>query len=602
MANDDDVSPGIRLDKKCEICSRCFSRSEHLARHRRTHTKEKPFPCPYCGRSFQRADVKSVHVKKCHAAPLDRSEGDAGREGSMRRRVRMACEGCRKRKMRCDGKKPCAPCQSAGCVCHYRALATASTDSGPSSPADGSNEGYPNPSISDFNSIDENNEQSNSLSFAIQLSSPDDESSLTGGMDSLQNTDEAALPLGFQGQTTISVVDGSTSSGPDLSLSQDNVIYPFPDVSDTNAVWQMPTMSSQFWFDGADYAWSEGLFNLNSPILDPVLPSSMQDLTATMQEYFDQKSRAPSPSLNKASKMWYSSPPNLYNHDKDILKVFLRIFRRHIPETFSLFKDSTVGRKTRAEYTLAMAATGGLFCTVPGSAEVARSMYNDARRLLLASFNASATPNDFSSPEEKLVIVKTFILLELYGLCSGDKRSYEFVEAFHGNLIHSIQEYSYSCKISTSYIGKENDGFRLLEALYILDCYRVIIMQQPPSLSWQHVDSFAQSLSPSSQISKLHQLVAELTDGRNFSLGNVFNGSSLASLAFLSVYLWPVIFPRQSSHGTDNILVESLSLWKRDFVELACDTWLRSLGQTQDTSHLSHIRCPDLPHGIRRKA
>lgn len=29
-----------------------------------------------------------------------------------------------------------------------------------------------------------------------------------------------------------------------------------------------------------------------------------------------------------------------------------------------------------------------------------------------------------------------FILLELYGLCSGDKRSYEFVEAFHGNLLH----------------------------------------------------------------------------------------------------------------------------------------------------------------------
>lgn len=111
----------------------------------------------------------------------------------------------------------------------------------------------------------------------------------------------------------------------------------------------------------------------------------MQNLTATMQEYFDRKSRAPSPSLNKASKMWYSSPPNLDDHNKDISRVFLDIFRRHIPETFILFQDSTISRKNRAEYTLTIAATGGLFCTVPGSAEVAKSMYNDARRLLLAS-------------------------------------------------------------------------------------------------------------------------------------------------------------------------------------------------------------------------
>jgi hypothetical protein len=28
-----------------------------------------------------------------------------------------------------------------------------------------------------------------------------------------------------------------------------------------------------------------------------------------------------------------------------------------------------------------------------------------------------------------------FILLEVYGLCSGDKRSYEFVEAFHAKML-----------------------------------------------------------------------------------------------------------------------------------------------------------------------
>lgn len=111
-----------------------------------------------------------------------------------------------------------------------------------------------------------------------------------------------------------------------------------------------------------------------------------------MQEYFDRKSRAPSPSLSKANKMWYSAPPNLEDHNKDIVKIFLGKFRMHLPQTLSIFKESTVGLTNRVEYTLAMAATGGLFCTVPGSAEVAKSMYNDARRILLASVCTYVTP------------------------------------------------------------------------------------------------------------------------------------------------------------------------------------------------------------------
>lgn len=150
-----------------------------------------------------------------------------------------------------------------------------------------------------------------------------------------------------------------------------------------------------------------------------------------MQEYFDQKSRAPSPSLNKASKMWYSAPPNMEDYNKDIVKVFLRTFRRYIPETFPLFKNFAVGRQNRAAYTLAIAATGGLFCTVPGSAEVANAMYNDARRLSLASvcffvvyevqivnidqFHVRNPLDEMSaSPQDKLVTVKTVSSFRFY--------------------------------------------------------------------------------------------------------------------------------------------------------------------------------------------
>ncbi|KAI1419502.1 hypothetical protein F5Y12DRAFT_245330 [Xylaria sp. FL1777] len=40
--------------KRCSECGVCFSKTEHLARHIRSHTKEKPFSCRECGKSYSR--------------------------------------------------------------------------------------------------------------------------------------------------------------------------------------------------------------------------------------------------------------------------------------------------------------------------------------------------------------------------------------------------------------------------------------------------------------------------------------------------------------------------------------------------------------------
>ncbi|GAA5978189.1 hypothetical protein JCM10908_004263 [Rhodotorula pacifica] len=54
-------------------CSMTFSRSEHLARHVRKHTGERPFKC-HCGREFSRLDNVRQHAMTVHGNMLERNQ------------------------------------------------------------------------------------------------------------------------------------------------------------------------------------------------------------------------------------------------------------------------------------------------------------------------------------------------------------------------------------------------------------------------------------------------------------------------------------------------------------------------------------------------
>ncbi|KAI0309303.1 STE like transcription factor-domain-containing protein [Amylostereum chailletii] len=56
-------------------CGRLFKRMEHLKRHLRTHTMERPFPCPRCQKRFSRSDNLNQHLR-IHAR-ADASSGSA---------------------------------------------------------------------------------------------------------------------------------------------------------------------------------------------------------------------------------------------------------------------------------------------------------------------------------------------------------------------------------------------------------------------------------------------------------------------------------------------------------------------------------------------
>lgn len=58
-------------------CGRLFKRMEHLKRHLRTHTMERPYACPRCKKRFSRSDNLNQHLRT-HA----RADGEAWGEGT----------------------------------------------------------------------------------------------------------------------------------------------------------------------------------------------------------------------------------------------------------------------------------------------------------------------------------------------------------------------------------------------------------------------------------------------------------------------------------------------------------------------------------------
>ncbi|KAK5990108.1 Transcription factor MST12 [Cladobotryum mycophilum] len=63
-----ELGPYPHKSHSCPIptCGRLFKRLEHLKRHVRTHTQEKPYVCPVCSKAFSRSDNLAQH-KRTHS-------------------------------------------------------------------------------------------------------------------------------------------------------------------------------------------------------------------------------------------------------------------------------------------------------------------------------------------------------------------------------------------------------------------------------------------------------------------------------------------------------------------------------------------------------
>jgi len=96
-------------------------------------------------------------------------------------------------------------------------------------------------------------------------------------------------------------------------------------------------------------------------------------------------SRPPSPRSARAYERYLQELGSIepVTYDPLVINVFIGIFQTHVVPTFSCFDNFRIGSTTPEEVYLAMAAAGGLYCTVPGSEKMAKGLYHVARRKLL---------------------------------------------------------------------------------------------------------------------------------------------------------------------------------------------------------------------------
>ncbi|KAE9376284.1 hypothetical protein N431DRAFT_330374 [Stipitochalara longipes BDJ] len=99
-------------DIRCDICDKVFTRSEHLRRHKRAHSAEKPFACVECKKQFGRLDILKRH-QAGHNLKRQRTAADG------LARYSRACFACADARVKCMRGRVCQRCRSRGLRCKY---------------------------------------------------------------------------------------------------------------------------------------------------------------------------------------------------------------------------------------------------------------------------------------------------------------------------------------------------------------------------------------------------------------------------------------------------------------------------------------------------
>ncbi|KAK4071844.1 transcriptional regulator family: Fungal Specific TF and C2H2 zinc finger [Trichoderma harzianum] len=110
---------------QCGFCKAEYKRADHLVRHVRSHTKQRPFLCLVCGKGFSRQDLLKRHATIHHTQVL--AGGEPSRSARNGPRVHQACRSCAAKKLKCTDEKPCKRCRERGMSCEEQSEETSGT-------------------------------------------------------------------------------------------------------------------------------------------------------------------------------------------------------------------------------------------------------------------------------------------------------------------------------------------------------------------------------------------------------------------------------------------------------------------------------------------
>ncbi|KAK5045147.1 hypothetical protein LTR84_009480 [Exophiala bonariae] len=295
----------------------------------------------------------------------------------------------------------------------------------------------------------------------------------------------------------------------------------------------------------------------------------------------DQPSRPSSPKSVQAHNKYLQElgRPAAVACDPIITNIFIGLFCVYVAPALPCFRGQVVDSSIPEELSLAMAAVGGLFCKVAKSASIARWLFHTAQRKLNT----------------------LYILMDVFAYIYGDKRVLLLYEVYHGQV---IQEF---CAFNGEGDDGNQDSIRgapqkklLADTMYLLECYRVVILQLPSRLypttmfggvgtDQQHTEDLRQSLIRAMTTYDLPQARIETSED---------SIQSLCSLALLASHgrqlpgsLMALLKSPTSEPG--HLYSNRMGL-QQEYIELALQKW-RMLHTTPPTAsaellfHLIHL-------------
>ena len=106
----------------CGSCNARYARADHLIRHVRSHTQQRPFVCTVCAKGFGRQDLLKRHMNGHNVTTsieAAASKGDGLHNSRHTHRVHQACRSCAEKKLKCADEKPCKRCRERNLVCDF---------------------------------------------------------------------------------------------------------------------------------------------------------------------------------------------------------------------------------------------------------------------------------------------------------------------------------------------------------------------------------------------------------------------------------------------------------------------------------------------------